>query len=228
MADQVNESVKDVIEQTSSVASNSLDKAKDIVNDVTKSGTENVKNTITQLSTNSGTLIGLVIVIVVAIISTVVIYWFIVNRIFKKKSIIIEKTKIPIKGFTQTIAPIEFFPNSENGFKKTYTFWIYLDNMNVGNNMYKHVFHIGNEDDTVTNGTPYVFIDKTTNSLYIRFSKHTNFVTDDEYIKLAPAINNTHKLHDINDILTYMQQGVKIDYLPMQRWVHVVLLLMKH
>lgn len=209
---QVNEGIKDTIEKTNETVSQGLNKASDTVNNVAQKGVESVKNVVTNLSSNSGAFIGLLVVIIVAIICSIVIYWIVTDNIFNKKSITIEKTKIPIKGFQDNSIPILNMPISGNGFKRTYTFWLYLENMNTGKGMYKHVFHIGSDSEMIT-GSPYVFIDKDVNKLHIRFAKKSPSAN-------AFDINSLNDLNDTN-FNTYMKQGVTLDYLPMQRWVHI-------
>lgn len=227
MAEQVNETVKDVVNKTSETANEATKAVTNTVNEVAKSGSDVVSKTIEKLSTSSGALIGLIIVIVVAIIASFILYWFVVSKVFNKESIVIEKTKVPVKGFTQTEIPIQSLPISKNGFKKTYTFWIYLDNMNTGKDMYKHVFHIGSPGEAITSGSPIVFIGKNKNTLNIRFAKKDQ--TKDTYLYDQVTGNSTgnsdDKLADITDdkFVKYMEQGVTIDYLPMQRWVHVAI-----
>lgn len=218
MAEQVNETAKELVNNASEVANN----ATNTIADIAKSGVNTVNETIEKTINSSGTLIGLIFVVIVAIISSFILYWFIVSKVFNKESIVIEKTKIPIKGFTRTEVPIQSFPMSKNGFKKTYTFWIYLDNMNTGKDMYKHVFHIGNTDSTITSSSPIVFIGKNKNSLHIRFAKSD--VSKDTYTMISG--NENVKLSNLSSddkFIKYMEQGVTIDYLPMQRWVHVAI-----
>tara|TARA_Y100000389_G_C17471316_1_gene531441 strand:+ start:10203 stop:11237 length:1035 start_codon:yes stop_codon:yes gene_type:complete len=211
----------------------SIEKGTKAVESLTGSVTDTIKNNLPE----SEALLGLLIVIVVAGISVFILYWLIMNKLFNKKSITIEKTKIPVKGYEKSDIPIESMPLSKNGFKKTYTFWIYLDNMNTGRDQYKHVFHIGSDTDDITSGSPYVFLGKNKNELFIRFAKKD---TENDKFKEAKKANSaTDELKSLHnslddDLLTisdystnkseidsYMFQGVKIDYLPMQRWVHV-------
>lgn len=221
MAEQVNETVKDVVNKTSETATEATNAVTNTVNEVAKTGSDVVTNAVEKLSTSSGALIGLIIVVVVAIIASFILYWLIVSKVFNKKSIVIEKTKVPVKGFTTTEIPIESLPISENGFKKTYTFWIYLDNMNTGKGMYKHVFHIGSVGDNIISGSPMVFIGKDKNELNIRFAKKEQ---DNDTYKIANYDSeNFSKLSDDTKFDKYMEQGVTIEYLPMQRWVHVAI-----
>jgi hypothetical protein len=212
MAEEINDNIKNIISESSDIALDNFNKASETVSNITSQSTEVLKNTITEITTGSGALMGLFIVIIIAIICAVIIYWIVATKIFNKSSIVIERTKIPVKGFINSDIIINNMPITGNGFKKTFTFWLYLDNMNDAKGMYKHVFHIGSDTDTIVTASPFVFFDKDKNKLYVRFGKKNN--DNNDYKKLSD-------LSTENDINKYMEQGVTLDYIPMQRWVHI-------
>lgn len=220
MADKVNESVKEVVDNASNITSDTINTVSNTASNAVSTGVESVKDVVNNLSSSSGALMGLVIVIVVALIASIVIYWFVVDKVFNKNSVTIDKTKVPVKGFTTSVIPIDNMPLTANGFKKTFTFWIYLDNMNTGKDMYKHVFHIGSEDDIITTSSPMVFIGKNKNELHVRFGKDSNKIELTDFTSTYTKLGN---INNDSDFIKYMEQGVTIDYLPMQRWVHVAI-----
>jgi hypothetical protein len=57
---------------------------------------------------------------------------------------------------------------------------------------------------------PYIFLDKSNNSMYIRFSK----LEADEF-KDKSTISSIPELHK------FLTTGIAIDYVPLQRWVHI-------
>jgi hypothetical protein len=71
--------------------------------------------------------------------------------------------------------------------------------------------------DNITKGSPYVFLDKYENKLYIRFG--TVSESDDTFKKTTP-LSSVQNLNQA-DFLAYMRQGIEIPYVPLQRWVHV-------
>jgi tetrahydromethanopterin S-methyltransferase subunit G len=190
------------------ITNNALEGVKNITTDATNKVSEELgeayKKTSEMLS-NPSVLYGLVIVIIIAIICIIVIYYFIANAVFNKKSIIIEETKFPIKGNIQSNIIIENFPASGNGLKRTYTFWLYVNDVNSNPGQPKHIFSIGVNDNEVTNKSPVVILNNS--KLYIHFpnskTKSDGITTSDKIITLPT--NNT----------------VVFDYLPMQRWVHI-------
>ena len=186
-------------------ANNTFNSAKNMASEATSKVTEELNSAVektTEMLSNPSVLYGLIAVIIIAIICIIVIYYFIANSVFNKKYTIVEKTKFPVKGMVRSKIPIENFPSSGNGLKRTYTFWIYIQDLSNASGMAKHVFSIG--DDSIETNSPVVFIDKG-NKLYVRFPssdvEFTNFYDMDG----NKQYNNT----------------VCFDYIPLQRWVHI-------
>ena len=190
----------------SGFTNNAVDGAKNIASNTTAKVSEELgeayKKSAEMLS-NPSVLYGLVIVIIISIICIIVIYYFIANAVFNKKSVIIEKTKFPIKGNIKSSIAIENFPSSGNGLRRTYTFWLYVNDVNNYPGKPNHIFSIGGDTETVTDKSPVVILKAS--KLYIHFpSKDTSSIITLPDI-IADANNNT----------------VNFEYLPMQRWVHI-------
>lgn len=201
----------DVAKQATEAASQ---KVGDAMNNAIAASNDSIKTAVANLTTNNGALIGLLVVIVVAMICSIVIYYFIIGSIFQKKSTLVAKTKTPVKGDVTSVIPIDSMPSSGNGFRRTYTFWIYIDNMNENKGLFKHVFHIGSENDMVNTASPMVFLDKHNNKMYVRFAKKGGGASGGtDYTSLNSVSDNAFP--------GYLQNAIEIDYVPMQRWVHV-------
>jgi hypothetical protein len=63
----------------------------------------------------------------------------------------------------------------------------------------------------IENCSPYIFLDKNNNTLFMRFTK----LDEQDYNKKFKQIN----IHA--DLQEFMRTGISIDYVPMQRWVHI-------
>lgn len=189
------------------ITNNAVDGVKNLASTTTAKVSEELgeayKKTSEMLS-NPSVLYGLVIVIIIAIICIIVIYYFIANAVFNKKSVIIEKTKFPIKGNSLKEIVIENFPSSGNGLKRTYTFWLYVNDVNSYAGKTNHIFSIGSTGTGVIDKSPVVVLKDS--KLYIHFPS-----TD-----TAVDITNLEKIPDNPKINT-----VFFEYLPMQRWVHI-------
>lgn len=216
------------VEKVNKVATEAAEKAVETVNNTAKnvSGvvTETLSNSVSNMSdlaSNKTVIYGLLVVVVVAIICSVIIYYFIVEGVFNKKSVIIEKTKVPIKGYQLSEIDIESFPTSGNGNRRSMTFWIYLNDMNNGVGRFKRVFSIGKKTDL---GSPVVILDESENKMYISYDskdreKNLNLSDINELTKnTSSSSTEWPSSPDIDNLRKY---GITIDYIPMQRWVHV-------
>ena len=190
-------------------ANNTFNSAKNMASEATSKVTEELSSAVektTEMLSNPSVLYGLIAVIIIAIICVIIIYYFIANSVFNKKYTIVEKTKFPVKGMVRSKIPIENFPSSGNGLKRTYTFWIYIQDLSNASGMAKHVFSIG--DDSIKNNSPIVFIGKgNENKLYVRFpSSDAKF---DNFYDMGTSDSKKYT------------NTVCFDYIPLQRWVHI-------
>jgi hypothetical protein len=70
----------------------------------------------------------------------------------------------------------------------------------------------GDNEYKLSSCSPYIFLDKTNNTMYIRFSK----LEDDEFKDMT-------NISSIKDLHMYLKSGIVIDYVPLQRWVHIAI-----
>ena len=90
----------------SGLANNAVDSVKDIASNTTSKVSEELGVALektTEMLSNPSVLYGLIAVIVIAIICVAVVYYFIANAVFNKKSIIIEKTATEIIAMTKLL-----------------------------------------------------------------------------------------------------------------------------
>ena len=195
----------------SGLANNAVDSVKDIASNTTSKVSEELGVALektTEMLSNPSVLYGLIAVIVIAIICVAVVYYFIANAVFNKKSIIIEKTKFPIKGNVESTILIENFPSAGNGNRRTYTFWVYVNDVNNANGKPKHIFSIGDDSKTISN-SPIVILKDSKLLIHFPSTNTTEVKTPD----------------DINSITHTNHNTVAFDYLPMQRWVHIAVVI---
>jgi len=193
-------------------ASNPFSSASSII------GSTSVADTVNNMFNSNGIYFGLILVVLICIGIAIALYYIISRRIFGFSKVISKDTETPIRcnekrqfGFT--------FDKSNNGERRSYSFWIYIHDMNVGREMFKHVLSISDNKTPqyIGKSSPYIFIDKTNNRLYVRFAK-------------LNSINNTTfnditytGLSDTQTFNTFMSTGIVIPYIPLQRWVHVAI-----
>lgn len=95
--------------------------------------------------------------------------------------------------------------------------------MNKYSGLYKHVLHVANStNDSISSGSPYIFLDKTQNSLYVRFGINSSATTNPDSMSNKSTMQGISNISSV-DLSAYMQQGILIPYIPLQRWVHVAI-----
>lgn len=193
----------------SSKLNSSFASIKNSVADSTVKATENVKQFVQENATNTTAIFGLIAVIVLAFIVGYGLYYYISRNIFKNIKQVVEETKLPIfaNELTKVSAAIE---PSGNGERRSYTFWIYINDMNKYSGLYKHVLHVG-DDREYNNSSPVIFLDKSKNAMFVRFAPKTP----------TTSITKLSELTDATKMKTYMKTGIIIPYIPLQRWVHI-------
>jgi hypothetical protein len=155
---------------------------------------------------------GLLFVLVLCVIVAYGLYSLISYSVFNQSQIVFEQTKVPVLGHKYSKYEITNFNTSGNGKRRSYTFWMYIHDLNKYNGSYRHVFHIGDTGD-IRRASPYVFLDSTENKLYFRFGALEN----DTFTKSYDSAQNL----SVSDLHEFMQQGIVIPYIPLQRWVHI-------
>lgn len=198
----------------SGMTNNAVEGVKNLATDTVSKVSEETSAAIekaTEMLSNPSVLYGLIAVIVIAIICVAVVYYFIANAVFNKKSIIIEKTKFPIKGNTKSVIMIENFPSSGNGLRRTYTFWVYVNDVNNAGGKPKHIFSIGNDSagGNISDKSPVVVLKDSKLHICFPNSAESGVPTNINQIGTDAKPDNT----------------VSFDYLPMQRWVHIAVVI---
>ena len=175
------------------------------------------------------TIIGLIIVILIALIIAYVMYNYIANSLFNQSRLVVSATKLPVICNIKNKIEMDRKLASGNGLKRSYTFWIYIKDMS--HQFFKNVLYIGSET-SLKDRSPQIFLDKNMNKLYIRFSK--KYSNSPGYINESDVFDNKEDQPSIESMFSqdidngsctefrkYMEQGVCIEYVPIQRWVHI-------
>tara|TARA_B110000259_G_C14034473_1_gene408593 strand:- start:11427 stop:12494 length:1068 start_codon:yes stop_codon:yes gene_type:complete len=195
--------------------------------------TNTIKNSVQNMGNKPETIIGLIIVIIFAGIVAWLMYRFVTSTVFNQSKLVVSGTKIPILCNKLNKLSLDYDLPSGNGLKRTYTFWIYIKDM--AHQYFKNVLYIGNETQ-LKDRSPQIFLDKQKNKLFIRFSKKQDFYNKDQYQDSIEWGENGGG-GSIDEFFqsgaegvlgpytsrfkNYMKQGVCIEYVPIQRWVHI-------
>lgn len=191
--------------------------------DNTTATINNVKDAFANLTnTNDGLFYLIVIVFLVTVVIAYFLYYIITDNILFQQKIDVEGTEVPIicnelSEFKITKA----LPNS-NGIKRSYGFWIYINDIAKYSGEYRHIAHLGQGAGQIKDACPYIFLDKYENSIHVRFAP-----------KKDDGIDVDHKLIEKtkDQLFTYTGDGgsgtkncgITIKYVPIQRWVHIVI-----
>jgi hypothetical protein len=164
--------------------------------------------------------------------------------LFKKFSVrintyILPESKVPVLGNSYAKMNGAEIPRAYNGRRMTLAFWIYINDINKYHGTYRHVLHRG--DDNIQGASPLVFLDKHTNKLHVRFDSiktPTTSLTMQKPFNKTVTVDYTDRsggsategkftgdIKDAKDALEYdlTTHGITIDYIPLQRWVHVAI-----
>jgi len=191
--------------------------------DNTTATINNVKDAFANITnTNDGLFYLIVIVFLVTVVIAYFLYYIITDNILFQQKIDVEGTEVPIicnelSEFKITKA----LPNS-NGIKRSYGFWIYINDITKYNNTLRHIAHLGESAGQITNACPYIFLDKYENSIHVRFApkKDTGIGIGD---KLTEKTKEQLFTYTGDGSSGSKKCGITIKYVPIQRWVHIVI-----
>lgn len=191
---------------------NTMATIKQKTEEVSQDITQVAKKTLDFYTSKTVVIAGLALVIILCVFVAYGLYYFISYSIFDHSKVIIAETKIPVLCNTSNKFSITAFNKTGNGKRRSYTFWIYINDMTRYKGGYKHVFHIGDQDD-LRRSSPVVFLDKDENKMYIRFGSNS----EDSFSRNITSLQNLTD-HELSE---FMQQGIELPYIPIQRWVHI-------
>lgn len=200
--------------------SNTTSSTVDNVKSTSKKVYEKSMETINSLGSRPEAIIGLIFVILFAILIAYIMYNYITNTILQQSKLVVAQTKLPVLCNNINKYTLEKDIAGGNGIKRTYTFWIYMKT--PSSTSFKNVLYIGN--DAIGDRNIQIFLDKYKNKMFIRFKKTiTSDSTPSPYTlnNLNSEFNDSTSAGYSERFKEYMRQGVVIEYIPIQRWVHV-------
>jgi len=152
-------------------------------------------------------LTGLIAASLVAFGVAFALYWLINRYLISKKSFLVPQSRYPVVGTEYSKLMADGIPSAGNGKRTAITFWIYVHDLDKFKGTMRHVFHRGDQTIVDASPSPVVFLDSDTNKLHIGFSPVKSTSTATTAATLATHLVQNH--------------GITIDYIPLQRWVHV-------
>ena len=210
----------------SPAATNIANTATSAVKNTATNVTNTIKDSVQNMGNKPETIIGLIVVIIFAGIVAWLMYRFVTQTVFNQSKLVVSETKLPVLCNKLNKFTLDYKLPSGNGLKRTYTFWIYIKDMS--HQYFKNVLYIGSEN-SLKNRSPQIFLDKTKNKLYIRFNKKYNnvpgssdiFADKEEQPSIESMFGDDVDNGSYTEFRKYMEQGMCIEYIPIQRWVHI-------
>ena len=185
-----------------------------------QSAINNIKDSFAAMTSGGSDSIFYLIIIVflVAAIIAYFLYYIITDNILYQQKVDVEGTEVPIICNELSEFKItKVLPNS-NGIKRSYGFWIYINDINKYAGKYRHIAHLGENAAQIQGASPYIFLDNHTNSVHVRFAPKKE-------PKSMSETDTLNEIPDVDSLLTYdgKRCGITIQYVPVQRWVHIVI-----
>jgi hypothetical protein len=191
--------------------------------DNTKDAVNNIKDAFANItSTNESILYLIIIVFLVAVIVAYFLYYVITDSILYQQKIDVEGTDVPIICNELSEFKItKSLPNS-NGIKRSYGFWIYINDIDKYGGNYRHIAHLGGNQlpGQIKDACPYIFLDKKANSIHVRFAPKIDPLTITDVLRDNKDTEDLFKYTIDGDARNC---GITINYVPIQRWVHIVI-----
>lgn len=173
---------------------------------------------------NSLVVLTLFGVIVGAFVLAVILYYIIMQFISSSKTYILPETRIPLMGTQLKVCSGTNIPVASNGKRMTITFWIYINDMNVNAGSVRRIFNRGGKD-SIDQSSPFVALDGSQNKIHVIFttkdpvSQYIMTGADGQVTNFATQAASASTQDKVNFLSTV--HGIQIEYVPMQRWVHV-------
>jgi hypothetical protein len=165
----------------------------------------------------------LIVFIFMAIIAYI-LYYIITDDILYQQKIEVDGTNVPIICNELSEFKINKTLLNNNGIKRSYGFWIYINDINKYKGNYRHIAHLGNSTGNsvgeIKNASPYIFLDDEKNSIHVRFAPKDDPISTATRLNGIPAGN-------LDQLLNYggKKCGITIKYIPIQRWVYIVIVI---
>jgi hypothetical protein len=186
----------------------------------TNASINNTRSTFSSMITfNENMFYFILFVFIIMAVIAYVLYFIITDDILYQQKLEVEGTNVPIICNELSEFKINKILSNSNGIKRTYGFWIYINDFTKYNGHFRHIAHLGNHPGEIKNGSPYIFLDNEKNSIHVRFAPKND------------PISTNDRLNDIKNVDTLLNYdsseskrcGITIKYVPLQRWVYIVI-----
>lgn len=207
--------------------------AKAAVSEMTEKASGKIRDFISNPSGNIVTFI--IIGALITMVTAYGLYWMITNTVSSQKSYILAGTETPKLCTQVTTLKGSDIPLATNGTRFSMSFWIYINDITVGQGTRRHVFHRGTNSSSFASDTtgssfikegPFVVLDQTSSELTITFPPITTKENTLGKVSSSDA-KTTFEASTSEQQFEILRQhcGITFPYIPLQRWVHVALVI---
>jgi len=167
-----------------------------------------------------------IVLTLLAFILAYLLYRYINKNKVNRDSYLLPESKVPLVGTEYRSLDGRKIPVIGNGKRTTIMFWIYLHDIDKYKGIYRHILHRG--ERSVEKASPLIFLDKNENKIHVRFDSSSN----PSSVSMAQPYVDSVTVGDVTKTVTKDEdrilfdlatRGVTIDYIPLQRWVHVAI-----
>jgi hypothetical protein len=224
VSDTINKTIDTVTNATTFAPSepvNKVEAASNTIANTTAASIENVKTTITNvLSVNENIFYLILVAFIIALIAGYTLYYIITDNVLYQQKIEVSGTEEPVICNELSYFKIDKMLSNTNGIKRTYSFWIYINDINKYSGTFRHIAHIGAKHEQIKDASPYIVLDSKSNKIHVRFAPK------EDPMSLSLKLNDIDK-DDTSKLLTFDDKncGITINYVPIQRWVHVAIVI---
>jgi uncharacterized protein YxeA len=182
---------------------------------------DNAKAAITNMfSFNENIFYLIIFLVLITIIVGYFLYYIITDNILYQQKIEVSGTEVPIICNELSEFKINRNLTNSNGIKRSYGFWIYINDINKYNGNFRHIAHVGDKHENIKNASPYIFLDNYSNKIHFRFAPKDDTFSNTQRLNLVKTPDELLK-YDNNT----KKCGITIKYVPIQRWVHIVVVI---
>lgn len=202
-----------------------MDQAREAVSSISDNLSPN--NIMEQAKSPSGVFIIAAVAGVVFLIFTILaLYWLVNRSINNRKQYTIAGTKVPVVASKLQVFEADSIPAPGNGKRMSFAFWIYIHDLNKFNGSYRNVLYRGDMAGPIASHSPVVLLDATDNRMHVIFGTEKSDPYNGKKNELFGRNENPDTTPEkLMREVPYLRatRGITIDYIPIQRWVHVAI-----
>ena len=127
---------------------------------------DNAKAAITNmLSFNENIFYLIIFLVIITIIVGYTLYYIITDNILYQQKVEVSGTEVPIICNELSEFKISRNLTNSNGIKRSFGFWIYINDINKYSGKFRHIAHVGDKHEKILNASPYIFLDAYSNQI---------------------------------------------------------------